>query len=180
MKIVVNQQLLKFDLREPKEFTWEGMRANSFLSCTEWSSIDLVQPASDAERGSGGDAACLPLFTEEAHAHKMSRGHITLRWTRLLQLYINVVYIPTQWRPKSSTDMASFQDQDHHVIVSQHPLPRSRSAFDRFADLNLKQIMLKDVFLIRSHWVMKTEHNFNVQAEFRRSRVNASSEYNTA
>lgn len=36
-----------------------------------------------------------------------------------VQLHISVAYIPTYWRPKSSTtDVASFRDQDHYVIVS--------------------------------------------------------------
>jgi hypothetical protein len=127
--MVVIRQRFKSDLWKRDWFTWKGKRgASSFLLYMEWS-IDLVQPASDAEWSSGGGVACPPLCTEEAHIHKMSRGHITLQCTQLVQLCMKVVchtHAPLTWlHSATKTTMSS---------LLKHTLQSSGLEFGRFAD----------------------------------------------
>jgi hypothetical protein len=129
----VNRQRFKSDLRERDWFPRKGKRASSFLLYMEWNTIDLVQPASDAEWSSGGGVACPPLCTEEAHIHKMSRGHITLQCTQLVQLCTKVVchtHAPLTWlHSATKTTMSS---------LLKHTLPSSEPEFEILEDLNLR------------------------------------------
>ena len=111
-KMAVIQQLPKCDLGERDGRTWEGMRANSFLLCTEWSSIDLVQPASEVERGSGVIPPVFSLYTGSPCTQNVKGScNSALHVVSAIMCYI--CQIPTRCRKSGTTYKASFWKHHH-------------------------------------------------------------------